>query len=131
METSIRTSSPVVFIWAVHDATAAAMWLWSSRPSWLWGASWEGDAGGVSQSGCQILGVGGPCIAFLGVSGLGRLGGRFVGGSGRGFLGLQDFPHIHVGHRIGVDLGYRYSLLGSSTWLALAIFIGVRDILVI
>ena len=30
-----------------------------------------------------------------------------------------------------VDLDYHYSLLGSSTCLALAIFIGVRDILVI
>ena len=24
---------------AVHDVTAAAMWLWSFRPSWLWGVS--------------------------------------------------------------------------------------------
>ncbi|OJJ88740.1 uncharacterized protein ASPGLDRAFT_737601 [Aspergillus glaucus CBS 516.65] len=49
--TSSRTSSPVDLICAVRDVTAAVIWLWSSRLSWLWGGSWVGDAGGVSCAG--------------------------------------------------------------------------------
>ena len=40
-----------------------------------------GDVGGVSRScwlsSCQFLGVGIGSVSFFGVSGLGRLGGRF------------------------------------------------------
>jgi len=46
-ETSSRISFPLVFICAVSDATAAVMWLWSSKPNLPWGDSWVGDAGGV------------------------------------------------------------------------------------
>ena len=78
----------MVFICAVRDATAAAMWLWSSRPSWLRGDLWVGDIGGVFWLDClgrgEFSGIEGGSIAFFGVSGLGSLGGRFgvVGSQG-------------------------------------------------
>ena len=88
IETSSKTSSPAFLISVVREATAAEMWLWSSRPSWLWGDSWVGDAGGVSRSGwlssCQFLGVEERSVSFFGVSGLGHLGRRLgVEGSQR------------------------------------------------
>ena len=80
IETRFRTSSPIAFICAFLDATAAAMWLWSSKPNWFWGDSWVEDAGGVFWVDCLgsswLSGAETGCMAFFGDSDLGRLGGH-------------------------------------------------------
>ena len=119
-EASSRTSSPVFLICAVREATAAEMWLWSSKPSWLWEDSWVGDAGGVSQlvwlGSCQFLGLEEGSVSFFGVSGLGRLGGCFGvegsrGEAGRGSRNPMASPILILDIEVGAS-GILYSVAG-------------------
>ena len=133
IETSSKTSSPMFLICAVREATAAEMWLWSSKPSWLWGDSWVGDAGGVSRSGWltsyQFLGLEERSVSFFGVSGLGRLGGCFGVEAGRGSWNPMASPilMLDMGQAIAMFvLGGRRGFRGQIlTKLALCVRLSV------
>ena len=60
------------------------------------------------------MGVGGTCIAFLGVSGLGRLGGRFgVVGSRGEAVGVSWVPGASPISTSGIELVVAVFIIGS------------------